>query len=254
MTKCEHVHECFFKTLSVHWHHLNLLMGLLGVLMEAYSHLIEWWLYWSCRQSLSVTVKQIPYLSAVPMWHKQGRYDESVGYFQLQSQRWGWCRTPERSDETTGLGQTERGDWGPVARSLKRPFQERQMEDRGELRPRSLNSVGRTGGINQLGFESSQIIWRLSPRVPAVKSRLAFPDGSADNAQYVPACSAERRDPNGGGSLLTFPTSDMLLLLHHKLSVQTEWFIWWCCFKSAAAVNPKDQSGLSKREEESSNN
>lgn len=158
------------------------------------------------------------------------------------------------SDETTGLGQTGRGGCGALSRSLKRPFQELQMEDRGELRPRSLNSVNRTGGINQLGFESSQIIWRLSPRVPAVKSRLAFPDGSADNAQYVPACSAERWDPSGGGSLLTFPTSDILLLLHHKLSVQTEWFIWRWCFKSAAAVNPKDQSGLLKRREESSNN
>ncbi|MEQ2188103.1 hypothetical protein GOODEAATRI_011546 [Goodea atripinnis] len=67
-----------------------------------------------------------------------------------------------------------------------------QMEDCCGLQPRSLSSVGRTGGINQLGFESSQIIWRLTMRVPVVKSRLAFPDGNADSAQYVPLHSVER--------------------------------------------------------------
>lgn len=49
----------------------------------------------------------------------------------------------------------------------------------------SHRSGSRSEGFNQLGFESSRIIWLLSLQVPPVNSKLALPDGKTDNAQYV---------------------------------------------------------------------
>lgn len=62
-----------------------------------------------------------------------------------------------------------------------------RMADGGlcELELCSHSSAGRSKGSNQLGFESSQIIWLLSLQVPPVNSELALPDGKTDNAQYV---------------------------------------------------------------------
>lgn len=89
------------------------------------------------------------------------------------------------SDEALGReGRTGQGT-GPKPALWSGPS---RTADGGLCRrqPCSPDSVSRSSGINQLGFDSSQIIWLLSLPVPPVKSKLALPDGATDNAQYVP--------------------------------------------------------------------